>query len=199
MNRKDLLSAYKKRKKEIKQRLAQFNRVRKLGNKRLFKELCFCICTPQSKAVNCDKAIQQLVKAKALYNAVPEDIARYLKGLVRFHNNKAKYIVRARKIFFDRPELNRKWLVKNIKGLGLKEASHFLRNIGLGSDLAIIDRHVLTNLSRCGVIKRIPESISAKQYLIIEDKMRRFSKDIGIPMVELDLLFWSEETGHIFK
>jgi len=81
----------------------------------------------------------------------------------------------------------------------MKEASHFLRNIGLGKDLAILDRHILKNLKEYGVINEIPKSITKKVYIAIEDKMREFSKRINIPMDELDLLFWSKETGIIFK
>ncbi|MEM3584736.1 MAG: hypothetical protein QW193_05630, partial [Nitrososphaerales archaeon] len=80
-----------------------------------------------------------------------------------------------------------------------KEASHFLRNIGLGKDFAILDRHILKNLKEFNVIKDIPKSISKKVYLDIENKMREFSKQINIPMDELDLLFWSKETSFIFK
>jgi len=65
---------------------------------------------------------------------------------------------------------------ENIKGLGCKEASHFLRNIGLGNDMAIMDIHILGNLKRYKVIEEIPSSISRKNYLNIEDKMRKFCK-----------------------
>jgi len=29
--------------------------------------------------------------------------------------------------------------------------------------------------------------------------MKEFSKKVNIPLAELDLLFWSEETGEVFK
>jgi len=207
---KDLIIIYKKQRAQIKKRLAEFKSIGKKGNKKLFAELCFCLCTPQSKAVNCNEAIRRLSASKDLFNGSSERIAKHLKGLVRFHNNKAKYIVEARKKFCNvgangrsplhgDPAQTRRWLVENIKGLGMKEASHFLRNIGRGLDLAIIDRHILTNLKRYGEIEQLPESISDKQYLIIEEKMRKFSKALNIPMAEMDLVFWSSETGHIFK
>jgi len=207
---KGLIIIYKKKQAEIKKRLAEFKNIGKKGNKKLFAELCFCLCTPQSKAVNCNEAIRRIEASKDLFKGSSERIAKRLKGLVRFHNNKARYIVEARKKFCNvgarcsvplhqHSAQIRAWLVKNIKGLGMKEASHFLRNIGRGFDLAIIDRHILTNLKRYGAIEQIPESISDKQYLIIEEKMRKFSKVLNIPMAELDLVFWSSETGHIFK
>ena len=94
----------------------------------------------------------------------------------------------------------REWLVENIKGYGYKEASHFLRNVGLGSDIAILDRHILKNLKRYGVIDKIPPSLgNRKIYMDIEEKMKHFSKKIKVPLEELDLLFWAQETGFVFK
>ncbi len=93
----------------------------------------------------------------------------------------------------------REWLVKDVKGIGYKEASHFLRNIGFGKQIAILDRHILKNLKLYGVIGDIPKMLSRKKYFEIEKKMMDFSKEIEIPMSHLDLLFWYKETGEIFK
>ncbi|MBI4810219.1 MAG: DNA lyase, partial [Ignavibacteriales bacterium] len=126
---------------------------------------------------------------------------------VRFHKNKSKYLIDAKKQFphiveqlksNKSSEETRLWLVKNVKGLGWKESSHFLRNIG-NRNLAILDRHILRNLVRVGVLRKLPETLTAKNYLQIEEKFRKFSMQIGIPMDELDLLFWSMETGKILK
>lgn len=83
--------------------------------------------------------------------------------------------------------------------MGYKEASHFLRNIGLADDLAILDRHILKNLKIFGIIEEIPKSLSKKKYLEIEEKMRNLANEVNIPLSHLDLLFWSKETGEIFK
>jgi N-glycosylase/DNA lyase len=93
----------------------------------------------------------------------------------------------------------RDWLVRNVKGIGYKEASHFLRNIGLGEKFAILDRHVLKNLKLLEIIKEIPEFLSKKRYLEIENKMKNFADIIKIPLSHLDLLLWYKETGKIFK
>ena len=92
----------------------------------------------------------------------------------------------------------RDWLVLNVKGLGWKEASHFLRNIGC-RNLAILDRHILRNLQRHRVIRSLPKTLTKKQYHTIEQKFARFAETVGISMDELDLLFWSRETGEILK
>jgi len=59
----------------------------------------------------------------------------------------------------------REWLIRSIRGIGYKEASHFLRNIGLGENLAILDRHILKNLKFFGVIEEIPASLPKKNIL----------------------------------
>jgi N-glycosylase/DNA lyase len=93
----------------------------------------------------------------------------------------------------------RDWFQQNIKGYGLKEASHFLRNVGFGEDIAILDRHILRNLKKLGVISEIPAHISLKLYHEIEEKMKAFAKKVKIPMAALDLILWAKETGEVFK
>lgn len=188
----NLQKEYDKRKKEIKQRLKDFSYVK--GDD-IFYELCFCLLTPQSNAKKCDKAVGLLRKKDFLNRNV--NPLKYLHKNTRFHNNKSKYLIEMKKRFKD-IQFKRDFLVKNVKGLGLKEASHFLRNIGY-RDLAILDRHILKNLVKLKVIKEVPKSLTPKTYLDIEKKFLDFSKKVKIPMDELDLLFWSMETGEVFK
>ena len=210
---KQLRQVYPKIMPEIKKRLAQFKKLHEDKDEKIFSELCYCILTANANAVLCNKAIEELQKAGLLLNGKPHQIRPVLKGKARFHNKKAGYIVGARNLFkvagcLDiKSRINagniietRDWLVDNIKGFGYKEASHFLRNIGLGKNIAILDRHILKNLRRYGVINKVPDSVgSRKVYIDIENKMKEFSKKINIPMEELDLLFWSIQTGFIFK
>ncbi len=135
---------------------------------------------------------------------------------VRFSDNKARFIVEARELFSQPsslagrgglsikarlprdPRAARKYLAKNIKGLGLKEASHFLRNIGYRG-LAILDRHVLSTLREAGVIDQIPKSLTRKRYLEIERRFLEYAGRIGISPDALDLVMWSSKTGEVFK
>jgi len=208
----NLRSNYESRKVEIKSRLADFARVIKESDERIFAELAFCLCTPQSKAIFCWRAIESLMKNGLLYSGSSEQIRPFLNA-VRFNDSKSRYIVAAREMFTDegglsiksrllslgRPTEMRAWLIENVKGLGPKEASHFLRNIGLGRELAILDSHILKNLARYGVIEEVPKSLAGRKYYDIEEKMREFARQVGIPFDELDLLLWSEETGTVFK
>jgi len=192
---------YNKRKTEIKTRLKQFKKIK--GNN-LFYELCFCILTPQSSGFRADECIQELKKLDFLNKKVnPKPI---LKKKIRFHNNKTKYLLNVKKSF---PELKFKiennpstkllqLSLLNIKGFGRKEVNHFLRNIGY-ENLAILDRHILKNLKKHKAIKEIPKSLTDKKYNEIEDKFKHFSNKVKIPMDHLDLLFWAQETGKIFK
>lgn len=205
IDRKKLLKEYMSKKDDIKKRLREFNKTGRGSAEDIFTELCFCILTPQSNARRCDKAIRELKKKRLLFNAPARVIRPILKGKSRFHNKKAEYLVNARRSF-DSSILSiadvfdmRKKIVKEIKGVGYKEASHFLRNIGLGKNIAILDRHILKNLKRYGVIDRVPSSISAESYVNIENAARLFAESIGLGLEELDLLFWSRETGEIFK
>ena len=208
---KKLLEHYKKNRVLIKNRLMDFEDSYKKDDKHVFSELCFCLLTPQAEAVECDKAIKNLRETGLLFNGAPEEISPYLKA-ARFLNKKAEYIAGARQLFkkngrfriknfIDKKDIfkTREWIVKNVKGIGYKEASHFLRNIGFGKDLAILDVHILKNLKYYGIINKIPESLTKNEYLEIESKLRNFCKKINIHMDELDLLFWSRETGFIFK
>jgi N-glycosylase/DNA lyase len=83
-------------------------------------------------------------------------------------------------------------------GLGLKEASHFLRNIGYGNDICILDRHILRKLKENKVIQDIPK-LSDKKYLEIEVKMIEFAKKKKIPVAALDLVFWYQAKKELFK
>ena len=93
----------------------------------------------------------------------------------------------------------RLWIVRSVKGLGFKEASHFLRNIGLGTGLAILDRHILRTMKGHGVIRKIPDAISPKSYLRLEKAFLRWAAKLDIPPAHLDLLIWHQATGYLFK
>ncbi|HLC59706.1 MAG TPA: N-glycosylase/DNA lyase [archaeon] len=202
-----LKKVYSEKSADIKKRLDDFKSILSLGDERLFAELAFCLCTPQSKATVCWNAVETLMKNRLLFEGTKEQIKPFLNS-VRFNENKSNYIMEAREKFPQIKEkiLNTKdivelrdWLFENVKGIGMKECGHFLRNIGLGNELAILDVHILNNLIEHGVIEEFPNSMSKKKYLEIEQKMKKFSQNIGIPMGELDLLFWSQRTGFIFK
>ena len=214
MNEKRLVEIYYKIKLDIEQKCQQFKNVRESGELPVFKEMVFCLLTPQSKAEICWQTTEEIFLDDSVFKLSANELSERLSK-IRFKNNKASYIVALRNRFVkdnypiirefllsdvqkNKIEL-RNWLAKNIKGYGFKEASHFLRNVGMGRKLAILDRHILRNLLEVGVINEIPKSLSKSKYIEIEDKMRIFSSNIGIPLSHLDFVIWYNQTGRIFK
>ncbi|MCJ7482691.1 MAG: N-glycosylase/DNA lyase [Thermodesulfovibrionales bacterium] len=210
---RQLKKLYKTKKKEIISRLEEFGKcLNDKNDEGVFGELAFCLLTPQSKAQCCWDAIRTITSQNLLVEGTEDDIKGKLHR-VRFHNKKARYLVGARTLFLNKGRLSirsalknlsdvhecRERLVRDIKGLGYKEASHFLRNIGLGDRVAILDRHILKNLVHFDVIQEIPASMSRSGYMQIEQKMADFAREIHIPLAHLDLLLWYKETGEIFK
>jgi len=198
---------------EISKRCDEFLSLWNSGDEEsIFEELIFCLLTPQSKAKACWAAVERLRDEDLLFRGGKKQISKRLTG-VRFHNNKAGYIVEARRTFlkdgrpalrqviseFESGEDAREWLVKNVKGLGFKEASHFLRNIGFCGDIAILDRHILKNLVLLGVIDEVPGSLTRNRYMEIEGRMKVASGEIGILPSHLDLVLWYKEAGEVFK
>ena len=208
-----LKETYSSLKPEIEKKLEQFRKIwDSEDEKRIFKELLFCLLTPQSKAENAWEIIEELDKNNLLLDA-KEDILREKLRRVRFRNNKAKYIKNAQAMFIKDGKISiigklrkhknsleiRQWLVDNVKGMGYKEASHFLRNIGLGEELTILDRHILRSLLELGVIDSLPKSLSKKNYLETEERMRALAEEVDIPLAHLDFVLWKIQTERIFK
>ena len=201
----DLRALHREKAPAIRRRLEEFSSV---DRSEYFYELIYCLLTPQSSAVNAGKAVLILRNDKFEQNDLdPEPVLRRKEGYIRFHKTKALHIVLAKSTYpsilkqlasGEKGSDLREWLVKNVRGMGWKEASHFLRNIGY-RNLAILDRHILKNLVRLRVIRRLPKTLTPRRYKLIEKKFHTFAVQTEIPMDELDLLFWSMETGEILK
>ncbi|MDZ4744746.1 MAG: hypothetical protein SGJ05_01950 [bacterium] len=201
----ELQAMYIERRQAILARLADFAAV---PAKDWFYELCFCLLTPQSRASHADAVVRNLQEIG--FRESGSDVLYILRNkdsYIRFHNVKHTRLHLLRQqwpviekllLSAQMPEEKRDALAVLVNGMGLKEASHFLRNIGyLG--LAIIDRHLLTNLVRCGLYTEVPRVGAPSQYRAVERDFRRFALDVGIALDELDLLFWSAQTGMILK
>jgi len=191
---------------KVRRRMQEFRRAGKGTGERIFSELCFCILTANYTAEGGIR-IQKDIGSK--FCTMDEaGLAKKLKKLGhRFPNARAKYIAEARKHRVDLSKVYatcssnemREWLAENVKGLGYKEASHFLRNIG-ATDLAIIDFHIIEILVKHKLIKR-PKSktLAKKRYLEIEKVLATLAAKAGVTLAELDLYLWYMETGKILK
>ncbi len=187
-------------------RMASFSALGASGEEEIFKELCFCILTANYSAEGGIR-IQKEIGDGFLTHSESR-LAGELKRLgYRFPNARAKYIVDARMKRGDMMEAIssikgqalRRWLADNIYGLGYKEASHFLRNIG-HDEFAIIDFHIIDLLSSNGIIEKSPKkSLSKKRYEEIEQSLALIAEKTGTSQGELDLYLWYMETGKILK
>lgn len=192
-------------KEKIDKRIGEFKNAGKKGNKEIFNELCFCLLTANYDA---QKAINIQNKIQNGFIEYPEiKLSDELKKLgYRFPNVRSKYIMEARRhkeslkkviCSCETDNGRRQWFAENVKGLGYKEASHFLRNIG-HPGCAIIDFHIIDILVRHKIIKR-PKTITKKVYLEIEKELSILAYKLKLSLAELDLYLWYMETGKILK
>ncbi|MFI5323707.1 MAG: N-glycosylase/DNA lyase [Thermodesulfobacteriota bacterium] len=206
-------TSYSEKKDIIRTRLNEFGDVRRHGDdERIFEELAFCICTAGASAKMGLKSVEAI--RDILLQGSLNSIRRRLKSIHRFPKSRPVYIIHTREYLkseygfklrdliesFDDPTERRDFFARNkdIKGIGYKESSHFLRNIGF-QGYAILDKHILNTLYELGVIESPKPPGTRDRYIAIENRLRQFADEIGIPMDELDLLLWSEKTGEILK
>ncbi len=188
----------------IERRMREFERER--SNEELFKELVFCILTANFSAEGGLRILESL--GDGIFTLTEEELADRLAELGhRYPRKRAEFIVEARKLIpmlrdiifsFKDERLLREWLVRNVRGLGYKEASHFLRNIGF-KNVSIIDFHILDLLTKYGILEEKPRSLSRARYLMIESILEDISRRTGISPGELDLYLWYIETGKVLK
>lgn len=219
MDSKEVKTQCLEKKQEIKERVQSFRELQNADEERIFQELVFVILTSQTGAKKAWEAAKQLRNEGLLLEGDSEEIEEVLtENEIQYEKDKAKYIVENRRslsqptlkdpekglklksqIEDKEPEKVREWLVKSVKGLSWKGASHFLRNIGQGKDFAIISGHIVRKMHQLGLIDEPEMPENEQDYLKYEDILRRFSEEIDIPLEELDLVLWSMETGEVFK
>ena len=206
-------AVHSQRKREIRKRLGEFRDVWKTGSdEQLWEEMVFCFFTGGCSArmgLNAVEAVRPL-----LMDGSQEQLASALSGVHRYPNARSRYIVASRNFLREHCDLRlrehlssfdchfdrRDWLVKEkgIKGLGYKEASHYLRNIGL-KGYAILDKHILKCLAELKIIDDPKPPNTRSRYLIIEEKLKSLAETAHIDFDELDLVLWSMKTGIILK
>ena len=209
----ELRRVYVAKRREIRDRLAEFAKVGRTSSpETLFEELTFCIFTAGASARMGLRSVESV--RPVLMSGTVLDIQRALVGRHRFPNNRGAYVYETREYLREQCGLQlqealrsltladerRDFLAANrsVRGIGYKEASHFLRNIGYRG-YAILDKHVLTRLAELEVIESPKPPSTKKDYVGIEEKLKGFADSIGIDFDELDLLLWYTKTGEILK
>jgi N-glycosylase/DNA lyase len=213
VNVESIRAAHRERRADIRQRLAEFAEVwRTATDERLWEELVFCIFTAGASARMGLRSVEAV--RPLLARGSHEELASALAGRHRYPRARSGYIVVTREhlsetcgmrlrerleSFADDIE-RRDWLARTrgIKGLGYKEASHYLRNVGFRG-YAILDKHILRSLAEMGVVESPDPPATRARYLDTEEKLRRFARQVRINFDELDLVLWSMKTGEILK
>ena len=210
-----LRTAHAKRKREIRARLREFRHVwQTADDHRLWEEMVYCIFTAGASARMGLKSVEALRPLLASGEQREMTKALVNAGAHRFPNARPAYVIvtrdylhetcsmrlRDRLRAFRDPSERRDWLARDpqIKGLGYKEASHFLRNIGL-KGYGILDKHIVRCLHELNIIDSPKPPTTRGRYLETEQKMREFAAQANIDFDELDLLLWSIKTGEILK
>jgi N-glycosylase/DNA lyase len=189
---------------EVLEKREEFIRIGKSGPEDLFSELCFCILAANTSA-EMGLRVQKVIGSRRFLSLPQEELSSLLKRVkYRFYNVRSKFIVNARWIAPELPELvassdregAREYLVSNVDGIGYKEASHFLRNVGI-FDFAILDKHVQAMLLP-GLNEKIG-SLSTKRYLELEGVFKKISERFELEPGIMDLYMWKIATGRIIK
>ncbi len=198
---------------EIRKKLGEFeNMIKNAPEEAIFEELVFCIFTAGTSAkmgLNAISAVRSILPRADEY-----ELSAKLRGVYRFPNVRSKHVIHTRDylareyglrlrsllLSFEDPAKRRDFLAlnKDIKGIGFKEASHFLRNVGFRG-YGILDKHILQCLFELGITQSAQAPHSRSKYIEIEDKFKRFTKKNGFDFDEMDLFLWSEKTGEILK
>ena len=207
------MSTHAERRSDIRGRLSEFENIWNTGgDSHLWEEMVYCFFTGGCSAKMGMRSIEAV--RPLLLDGMQPELAKALTGVHRYPNARSRYIVESREFLrrdcglelraklesFDSSLERRDWLVKEkgIKGLGYKEASHFLRNIGF-KGYAILDKHVLNCLAELKIIADPKPPNTRSKYLSVEDELREFTTAVGIDFDEMDLVLWSMKTGEILK
>ena len=204
---------HSRRREQICRRLQEFEDIWKNGSdEQLWEEMVYCFFTGGCSAKMGLRSIEA-VRSK-LMTGSHDDVMNALVGRHRYPRARARYVIASRSFLeghcgmrlreklssFNDDDERREWLVKEkgIKGLGYKEASHYLRNIGL-KGYGILDKHVLNCLAELKIIDEPRPPNTRNRYLTIENKLKKFADQIKIDFDEMDLVLWSMKTGEILK
>ncbi len=171
-----------------------------------FRELVLCVLTANSSFVSAYKVLgyvmEEFDKGTYRFEQVLKERgyrfyelkAKYLKNLVKYRGRIKSWI----KPLADRSQaLAREVLANEIYGIGMKEASHFLRNVGY-FDLAIVDKHVMRFSINSGLVRPL-KTLTRSRYLEIERKLKELARQLGMSVGILDLFIWHIETGTVLK
>ena len=204
-----ILRADPRVRKKVEDRMNDFRAVHEMDTYKWYEELVYCLLTAFASALMGQKCVDALCCDDTLLEGSEDDIRTCLVETGhRFPNKRAEYVYNTQHLAptiketiqgFEDSKKAREWLVEKIKGLGWKEASHYLRNIGY-FDLAIIDRHIMNNLVEHRIVDLDPKKgLTKKRYLAVEKVLDVLADELDLLPGELDLYMWYRKTGKVLK
>lgn len=90
----------------------------------------------------------------------------------------------------DGAESTRSWLVANAPGVGPKQASMFLRNVGYSYELAVLDRHVLNYMRALGLHGTGALPVGLTRYHRCEANLVDHARELGYRVGLIDWAIW---------
>ena len=177
----------------------EFSRKGRAGNTEKFSELTFCTLTANTSAemgLRCQEALGRLHRfdEASLRNAL-------VKCHYRFPNTRSRFIAMNYENRNSLEEIlkskdRRNLLIERYMGIGMKEASHFLRNIGY-FNYPILDKHIQKFLS--SYFRKNIQIKSKKDYEREEKLFLLISTKYGLEPGIMDLVIWYLMTGKVLK
>lgn len=178
----------------------------------LWRELVFCILGSRVKFEAVHAAVERMDGMCLLsqplrnicFDQYEDDTVTALSGGYPFYRVRANQIRRtAECLYTSRGSIlkllnsasdvrnARRVLVAEVAGLGPKQASLFLRNIGYAKHIAILDVHVLTYLNWVGLTDTPLKSVSTlSKYEVLEDSFIEHAYEFGYSPDQFDLAVW---------
>jgi thermostable 8-oxoguanine DNA glycosylase len=134
-----------------------------------------------------EQKIELLLRSPAVRHRFPKSkaiqIRSSLESMLGIGTSFSKYMNQ-----FSTEHDAREYVSSTFAGMGYKQSSMFLRDIGIAQNLAVIDLHIIWYLTNAENIE--VGTLSKKRYLFLEDYLRSMSQKIGISMIALDRLIW---------
>lgn len=124
---------------------------------------------------------------------------------LRFFNKKCDYIIQTvQNIYLNdltiKEILSSKCCIQETRnqiinysiGLGPKQASMFLRNVGYHSELAVLDKHVIDYMKMMGMTTTSTTGFSnIRQYQIAELRLKSYAETYNVSLLHLDMAIWT--------
>ncbi|MEM0127759.1 MAG: N-glycosylase [Thermoplasmatales archaeon] len=180
-------------------RRKEFTDKGKSSTDEIFMELVFCTLTANTSAemgLRCERAIRELglFDATSLKRELVRCGYRFPNTRSRFieFNYNRRYLLKG----MIESDARRDLLIETYMGIGMKEASHFLRNTG-HFEYSILDKHIQRFLSAYYGVE-----INVKNRKGYEEGERLFSDLSSLYSLEpgvMDLVVWYVMTGKILK